>query len=199
MPTSRRATHRTAGGAAPLPTTPTVRPLRLLLASEIGCGILDGAWWPYGRDLAVEVLDLRKHFPSMLGRLSRVVYSSPDWALNRRRRIQDDEEFVSIGSFPRDHAHLVVLRSVSPQVSRVLQLLVVPPEWDERAALYAMRTAAGPGNTASGAAVLDESRDLLLAGLLPYQDADDRGRALRRTVGLTTVDVRRQPADVAWR
>ena len=119
---------------------------------------MDGAWWPYGRDLAVEVLDLVQHFPPMLGRLSRVVYSAPDWALNRRRRIQADEVFVSIGSFPRDDAHMVMLRSVSPRVSRVLQLLVVPPEWDERAARHAMRAAAGPGNTASGAALLDESR-----------------------------------------
>jgi hypothetical protein len=185
MPTSKRAAHRVAGGTAPFPTaTPPVRPLRLLLASEIGCGILDGAWWPYGRDLAVEVLDLRKHFPSMLGRLSRVVYSSPDWALNRRRRIQADEEFVSIGSFPRDHAHLVVLRSVSPQVSRVLQLLVVPPEWDERAARHAMRAAAGPGNTATGAALLEESRDLLLAGSLPHHDTDGAVDARTSTAGL---------------
>jgi len=139
----------------------------------------------------------------MLGRLSRVVYSAPDWALNRRRRIQDDEDSVRIGSFPCDQAHLVVLRSVSPRVSRILRLLVVPPEWDERAARYAMQAAAGRSNTASGAALLDESRDLSLAGLLPHHDpldgGDDRQRASRRTVGPTTVDVRRQPADVAWR
>ena len=172
------------GRPAPLPAVPLVRPLRLQLAPEIGCGALDGAWWPYGRDLAIEVADLRKHFPSMLGRLSRVVYSAPDWALNRRRRIQADEEFVSIGSFPRDHAHLVVLRSVSPQVSRVLQLLVVPPEWDERAARHAMRAAAGPGNTATGATLLDESRDLLLAGLLPHHDTDGAVDARTSTAGL---------------
>ena len=171
MPTSGRAARRMAAGRPePLPATPLVRPLRLRLAAEIGRGMLDGAWWPYGRDLAIEVPDLRKHFPSMLGRLSRVVYSPPDWALNRRRRIQAEEEFVSIGSFPCDQAHLVVLRSVSPRVSRILRLLVVPPEWDERAARYAMRAAAGPGNAASGAALLDESRDLLLAGLLPHHD-----------------------------
>ena len=191
------------GRSAPLPAVPLVRPLRLQLAPEIGCGALDGAWWPYGRDLAIEVADLRKHFPSMLGRLSRVVYSAPDWALNRRRRIQADEEFVSIGSFPHDQAHLVVLRSVSPRVSRVLRLLLVPPEWDERAARYAMRAAAVPGNTASGADLLEESRDLLIAGHLPRTDPvggpEDRRRGARRTVGHTTVDVRRQPADVAWR
>ena len=136
-----------------------MRPLRLRLCSEIGRGSLDGAWWPYGRDLAIEVLDLVQHFPPMLGRLSRIVYSAPDWRLNRRRRIQVDEEFVSIGSSPRDDAHMVMLRTMSPRVSRVLHLLVVPPEWDERAARHAMRAAVSPGSTASGAAILDASRD----------------------------------------
>jgi hypothetical protein len=189
MPTSRPAGRGLPSGrTAPLSETPLVRPLRLQLAANVGRGTLDGAWWPYGRDLAIEVLDLKNQFPTVLGRLCRVVYSPPDWALNRRRRIQADEESVIIGSFPRDHPHLVVLRSVSPRVSRVLRLLVVPPEWDEPAARQAMRAAADADNTATGPALLDDSRDLLLAGHLP-----------RRTVGLTTVDVRRQPADVAWR
>ena len=119
---------------------------------------MDGAWWPYGRDLAVEVLDLVKHFPPMLGRLSRIVYSAPDWRLNRRRRIQVDDVFVSIESFPRDDAHMVMVRTMSPRVSRVLHLLVVPPEWDERAARHAMRAAVSPGSSASGSVILDESR-----------------------------------------
>ncbi|HEU4544783.1 MAG TPA: DUF5994 family protein [Microlunatus sp.] len=164
--------------------SPPVRPLRLQLAPEIGRGTLDGAWWPYGRDLAVEVVALAAQYPSILGHLSRIVYSSPDWAPNRRRRIQVDEAFVSIGSFPRDQAHLVVLRSVSPRVSRVLQLLVVPPEWDERAARHAMRAAAAPGNTVSGPELLDESRALLLSGLLPHHDAVVRADPRRSTAGV---------------
>ena len=119
---------------------------------------MDGAWWPYGIDLATEVHSLVNHFPPMLGRLSRLVYSAPDWALTRRRRIQVDEVFVSIESFPHDVAHTVMLRTVSPRVSRVLHLLVVPPQWSERAARDAMRVAASQGNTASGSAILDDSR-----------------------------------------
>ncbi len=133
--------------------------MRLQLSPEIGRGCVDGAWWPYGHDLAVEVLDLVRHFPPTLGRLSRLVYSAPDWALNRRRRIQADDAFVIVGPFARDDAHMVMLRSVSPRVSRVLQLLVVPPEWEERAARYAMQAAISPSNTASGAVILAESRD----------------------------------------
>jgi uncharacterized protein DUF5994 len=186
MPASRRAQRLASGRTVSLSVPPLARPLRLQLTPEIGRGTLDGAWWPYGRDLAVEVLALVEHFPSMLGHLSRVVYSSPDWAPNRRRRIQVGEAFVSVGSFPRDHPHLVVLRSVSPRVSRVLQLLVVPPEWDERSARYAMSTAAAPGNTLPASQLLDRSRELLLAGLLPHRDVDgDGGVDLRAsTAGL---------------
>lgn len=169
MPGLRSAAHRpTPHLPSPLAAAPLQRPLRLQLSTEIGRGSVDGAWWPYGRDLAVEVLELANHFPPMLGRLSRVVYSAPDWGPNRRRRIQADEALVSIGSFPRDDAHTVMVRSVSPRVSRVLRLLVVPPEWEEREAQYAMRAAADPSNTASGSAILDESLDLL-AGLCPYE------------------------------
>jgi hypothetical protein len=132
---------------------------------------VDGAWWPYGRDLAVEVLDLVKQFPPMLGRLCRVVYSPSDWGLNRRRGIPAGEAIVSIGSSPRsDDAHMVMLRSVSPRLSRVVRLLVVPPEWEEPAARYAMRAATNPSNTVSGSTILDESLELLLADLSPFGD-----------------------------
>jgi hypothetical protein len=150
---------------------PLERVLRLQLSRGIGRGCVDGAWWPYGRDLAVEVLDLVKQFPPMLGRLCRVVYSPSDWGLNRRRGIPAGEAIVSIGSSPRsDDAHMVMLRSVSPRLSRVVRLLVVPPEWEEPAARYAMRAATNPSNTVPGSTILDESLELLLADLSPFGD-----------------------------
>jgi hypothetical protein len=170
--THRAAPHlRSSLLAAPLQRAP----LRLQLSPEIGRMPVDGAWWPYGHDLAVEVLDLVMQFPPTLGRLSWVVYSPSDWGLNRRRGIQADEALVSIRSFRRNNPHMVMLRSVSPRVSRVVRLVVVPPEWEERAALYAMRTAANPSTTATGSAILDESLDLLLAGRLPYGDGSGVG------------------------
>ena len=154
--TTRRMVSRLL---TPLPETPLLRPLRLQLSPVIGRGSVDGAWWPYGHDLAIEVLDLVGRFPPVLGRLSRVLYSAPDWGLNRRRRIQADDASVIVGPFARDDAHMVMLRSVSPRVSRVLQLLVVPPEWGERAARRAMLAAVSTSNTASGAVILDRARD----------------------------------------
>ena len=35
------------------------RPLRLRLSPSIGRGALDGAWWPFSRDLTAEALDPR--------------------------------------------------------------------------------------------------------------------------------------------
>ena len=149
---------------------PLQRVLRLQLSTETGRGFVDGAWWPYGHDLAVEVLDLVKQFPPRLGRLAWVVYSASDWGSNRRRGIQADDALVNIGSFPHNDPHMVMLRSVSPRLSRVVRLLVVPPEWEEPAARYAMRAATNPSNTVSGSTILDESLELLLADLSPFGD-----------------------------
>lgn len=143
------------------------RPLRLRLSPEIGRGALDGAWWPYSRDLATEAVGLVDHFPASFDRIFRVVYSTPDWE-PAPRRVRAAKVFVNLGSFPRDDTHLVLLKSVSSP--RVLRLLVVPPEWGEQTAMHAMRIAATHTNAKSAAAILSESVDLLLAGLLAHWD-----------------------------
>jgi hypothetical protein len=56
--------------------------------------------------------------------------------------------------------------------ARVLQLLVVPPEWDDRGARHAMRIAAIPSNVKSAATILSESEDQHRAGLLSHWDDD---------------------------
>jgi hypothetical protein len=55
---------------------------------------------------------------------------------------------------------------------RVLQLLVVPPEWDDRRARHAMRIAAMPSNVKSAATILSELEDQHRAGLLSHWDDD---------------------------
>ena len=144
-------------------------PLRLRLSPEIGRGALDGAWWPHSRDLATEAVDLVDRFPTPFDRIFRVVYSTPDWEPSPRR-VKAAKVFVNLGSFPLDDTHLVLLKSVASQ--RVLQLLVVPPEWGEQTARHAMRIAATPSNVSSAATILSESVDLLLAGLLSHWDDD---------------------------
>jgi hypothetical protein len=153
------------------PSLAVNRPLRLRLSPSIGKGALDGAWWPYSRDLSAEALDLVDHFPASFDRICRVVYSTPDWDAPPRR-IKAADVFVSLASFPRDNTHLVLLKSVAAYRPRVLQLLVVPPEWDDRGARHAMRIAAMPSNVKSAATILSESEDQHRAGLLSHWDDD---------------------------
>lgn len=150
--------------------------LRLRLSPSIGQGALDGAWWPYSRDLAVEAVDLVDHFPSGFDRICRVVYSTPDWGACPRR-VRAVEGLVNLGSFPDDDTHLVILRSVAATYRpRPILLLVVPPDVDDRTASHAMRIAATPSNVKSAATILAESEDRYRAGRLSRWD-DDGGPA----------------------
>lgn len=146
--------------------------LRLRLSPSIGRGALDGAWWPYSRDLAVEAVDLVDHFPARFDRICRVVYSTPDWEASPRR-VRADKGVVNLGSFPHDDTHLVILRSITAAYRpRPILLLVVPPDTDDRTAIHAMRIAAMPSNIKSAATILGESEDRYRAGLLSHWDDD---------------------------
>lgn len=124
------------------------RPVRLQLSEAPGRAALDGGWWPQTRNIGVELADLVDHFPLALGRVYRVLYSSPDWD-TRRRTVPTARGRIKTGSFPRDDTHLVVLR-MSTRTS--LRLLVVPP--DHSAGDLAMGMAADPANRWSAAQIL---------------------------------------------
>jgi Family of unknown function (DUF5994) len=139
--------------------------LRLQLAASFGRGALDGAWWPYSRDLRTEVLDLVNHFPLSAGKIFRVNYSAPDWVTGPGR-IRADEVFVTLSAFPRDDTHRVLLSTLGGR--QVIQLLVVPPESDSRMARHVMHIAATLTNRRSAANILAESDDPLRTGLLEH-------------------------------
>ncbi|GAA3637737.1 DUF5994 family protein [Microlunatus ginsengisoli] len=172
---------RTSPTAVTLPAprrsnTPVEKhPLRLQLAASIGRGALDGAWWPYSRDLAVEAVALVDHFPAGYDRICHIAYSTPDWDVSRRR-LTATKGYVRLGSFPHDDTHRVILVGVSAHAEQILQLLVVPFDCDARAARHAMRTAATPSNSKSATTILLESQDQDRADLLLHWD-DDGGTA----------------------
>jgi hypothetical protein len=151
------------------------RQLRLLLSPSIGSGALDGAWWPYGQDLRAEAVDLADHFPASLGRIVRLLYCAADWT-SGPGRVRSANAFVTLASFPHDDAKRVLLRTDPSR--RVIQLLVVPPDWDYRAARHAMRIAASPTNGKSAATILIESNDQLRPGLAHWDD--DGGHSASR-------------------
>jgi hypothetical protein len=145
------------------------RPLRLRLSPSIGQGALDGAWWPFSRDLTAEAVGPGEPFPGVVRPDSQRRVLHPDWDA-APPRIKAAEVFVSLASFPREDTHRFLLISVAR--SGVLQLLVVPPEWDDRVARHAMRNAAMPSNVKSAATILSESEDQDRAGLLAHWDDD---------------------------
>ena len=70
----------TTSTAHPSPFRASARvPLRIQLDNGYRSGPLDGGWWPQSRDLATECRDLVDHFPHLVGRPSRLLFSRPDW------------------------------------------------------------------------------------------------------------------------
>lgn len=138
--------------ATPPATSPTGHdrePLRLMLSPSTGSGAHDGAWWPQSRDLDLELADLVDNLPTANGRVSRALFSRPDWD-GQPRKVAVAGRQVKTGSFPADDTHLIVLR-LSSGVQ--LRLLVVPaghPAGDQ-----AMAIAADPENRWSAAQILD--------------------------------------------
>jgi hypothetical protein len=133
----------------------TRAPLRLALTPGDRKQVLDGAWWPHSRDLPTELADLVDHFPTERARISRVVFSPPDWD-GAQRRVQVEGRHVKAGSFPSDDTHVVVLRTSD---RTYLTLLVVPPTYTTTQGEEAMLAAATPGNHHSASALLTEATE----------------------------------------
>ena len=129
--------------------------LRIRLDNSFSSGPLDGAWWPQSRDLQEEAADLIDNFPHRVGRISRRLYSRPDWdsdaGASSAHKIRAARGFVKVGSFPSDDTHLVVLSMAS---GYRLRLLVVPHDTDAERAEEIMEQAADDRNTQRPAQLL---------------------------------------------
>ncbi len=89
-------------------------PLRLVLSDEASPERIHGSWWPRSRDLRREARDLVDHFPPDHGRISRLLFSRPDWDDATKdgrgvRSIRAARGVVKTGSFPSDDTHLMIL------------------------------------------------------------------------------------------
>ena len=137
--------------------SPGRAPLRLRLADHPGSGHLDGGWWPYSRDLTVELADLVDHFPPRSGRIVRALISPPDWD-PAPRRIPVARGYVKVGSFPRDDTHVILLTTSDRTMLRVL---VAPPGFTRDQGEEALLAAATAGNAHAATDVLEEVTDHL--------------------------------------
>ena len=125
--------------------------LRLQLSRSPGRATLDGGWWPQSRDIDIELADLVDRFPAAIGRVTRALYSRPDWE-TQPRSVHVARGRLKTGSFPQDDTHMMILSMSTPTQIR---LLVVPPE--HPAGQQAMAMAADPWNRSSAAEILASS------------------------------------------
>lgn len=120
--------------------------LRLRLRDSADMGDIDGAWWPRSRSLQSEAADLVDNFPSTTGRISRLLFSRPDWddsTVEGRgvRMIRAARGPVKVGSFPTDDTRLMIISLVS---GRRLRLRVIPSTTDQEEAGRLLRSAVDP-------------------------------------------------------
>ncbi|MGW5346642.1 DUF5994 family protein [Streptomyces sp. NPDC004050] len=121
----------------------TVFPARLSLTPKTTlAGQLDGAWWPYSRDLAVELPPLAAALDEVWGRITRVTVNPTRWPVIPHK-VPVAGHSVHVGWFTEQHPDKLILLSLT--VGR-WDLLVIPPETEPAAATRLMTAAAIPGS-----------------------------------------------------
>ncbi|BAX96264.1 hypothetical protein MSTE_00929 [Mycobacteroides stephanolepidis] len=117
-------------------------------------GHVDGAWWPYSRDLMGELPQLLRILSVRLGSIDRITYQVSEWSTVSRRILFRNrlthlnwslsQPVNTISAEGADGAHLT--------------LLIVPPDTEALPAHTTMMAAAAPGNTATVAQLLPANR-----------------------------------------
>ncbi|GAA1033685.1 MULTISPECIES: DUF5994 family protein [Amycolatopsis] len=106
--------------------TPAWRAPRLRLKPDgPATGYVDGAWWPYTRELAVELSALLAMLAARLDRIERVSYHLAAWT-PAQRRLTVDGSAIRLEGFRAHHPDPVTVTGA--RGPRRLALLVVPPE-----------------------------------------------------------------------
>ncbi|MFD9358355.1 DUF5994 family protein [Streptomyces sp. NPDC060031] len=140
-----------AGDGARAPT----RPARLSLTrNSMLAGQLDGAWWPYSRDLEAELPALAAALDEPWGRITRVSVNPARWPVIPHT-VPVGGRTVHVGWFNEQDPDKLILLSYT--VGR-WDLLVVPPETGPAAAARLMASAAVPGSVlTAGVLMANES------------------------------------------
>ncbi len=131
---------------ASMATEPPRQTLRLTLKPTApATGSVDGAWWPWSRNLSTELPALHAALAIRLGGVERVSYNLATWDA-APRRLDIDGRQLRLGGFRTQHPHTVDVIGASG--SR-LTLLVVPPATDPVAAHRMLATASRRDNADS--------------------------------------------------
>lgn len=143
---------------ATAPTTPTSAPpfpLRISLAPRGPVPArIDGAWWPYSRNLTAELPALTGVLDTRWDRITRVTVNPACWPVIPRK-VQVGGHVVKVGWFEQEQdPHQLMLLSYR---SGRWDLLVIPPETPADTAAWLMAAAADPQRTSTGSALMDEA------------------------------------------
>ncbi|WP_326772638.1 DUF5994 family protein [Streptomyces sp. NBC_01445] len=139
----------------PHPTRYSLTP-KTTLASQ-----LDGAWWPYSRDLSTELPPLVEALEGRLGRITRAMVNPTRWPVVPHK-VPISGHTVHMGWFTELDPDKLILLSYT--VGR-FDLLVIPPGTEPAAAARLLTAAAIPGG-------------VLTAGVLMSDEAET-GRRIR--------------------
>lgn len=112
-------------------------------------GILDGAWWPRSRHLAIELPGLISALTERLGPITRIGLDSGAWD-EIPTRITADDRVVHIDAFTVGDDTVLVTRGDQDYFS----LLVVPPDTPPDAARAAMAEAVSADNPKQAVQIL---------------------------------------------
>ncbi|MFE2050184.1 DUF5994 family protein [Streptomyces sp. NPDC059459] len=135
-----------------------VPPLRLSLAPAGSAPLLlDGAWWPYSRDLASELPALAAVLDPLWGRITRVTLNPAQWPVVPRK-VSVAGHVVKAGWFRFEQdAHELLL--LSYRVGR-WNLLVVPPQTSPAAAAWLMAAASDPRRATTASRLMADAAGL---------------------------------------
>lgn len=116
-------------------------------------GVLDGAWWPRSRDVAIELPALVSALTEYIGPITRIGLDVSAWN-GLPARLVLDGRVVHIDSSATGDDTVLVTRGDQDHFS----LLVVPSDATEQAARAAMEQAVQADNSASAEQILIEIR-----------------------------------------
>ncbi|MFJ6937585.1 DUF5994 family protein [Streptomyces sp. NPDC101132] len=147
-------------------------PARLALTPTTSLsGLLDGAWWPYSDDLAVELPRLVAALRARWGPITRITANPGPWPA-ASYRVRVDGLGLRIGWFTEQDRDTMILFS-SGRLGRC-DLLVIPPGTEPASAARLMAAASAPGNLHTSETLMsDESGKAHRAG---HRAGAHRGR-----------------------
>lgn len=138
---------------APRASDPSAHQLRLRLKSAGDPpGLLDGAWWPYSRDLPRELPPLIDVLDPLWGRIMRIAVNPLHWP-PLPRKVPVTGHVVKVGWFTAElDPHKLLL--LSRHVGR-WDLLVIPPQAEPATAHRLMSAAIDPHMSATASALIE--------------------------------------------